>query len=107
MNIDMSELLVFDSAVNQIAKQYNLPLSVAALRLFNEIREYKKIGGLKREISRLSQQIFVVNEICTSQNGAMMAMLNLQSRGITEEQILHINNLLEKMAMKFPLVGNA
>ena len=52
-------------------------------------------------------QIFVVNEICTSQNGAMRAMLNLQSRGITEEQILHINNLLEKMAMKFPLVGNA
>ncbi len=39
MNIYIKELLVFDTAVNQIAKQYNLPPSVAALRLFNEIRD--------------------------------------------------------------------
>jgi hypothetical protein len=48
MNIDIKELLVFDTMVNQIAKQYNLPPSVAALRLFNVIRDYNKIGGLKK-----------------------------------------------------------
>jgi hypothetical protein len=95
MNIDISELLVFDSTVNELAKQYNLPPYVAALRLFNEIREYDKIGGLKNEMSRLCQQIFVVNGICANQNKAMMAILNLQSRGITEDKILHLNNILE------------
>ena len=95
MNIGIKELLVFDTAVNQIAKQYNLPPSVAAFRLFNEIKDYEKIGGMKREISRLCQQIFVVNEVWANQNRAMMAMLNLQSRGITEERILYLNNILE------------
>jgi hypothetical protein len=94
MNIDIQQLLVFETAVNQLAKQYNLPPSVAALRLFNEIRDYDKIGGLKKELSRLSQQIFVVNGVWANQNKAMMAMINLQSRGITQDRILQLNNLL-------------
>ena len=68
---------------------------VAALRLFNDIREYDKIGGLKKELSRLCQQIFVVNGVWANQNKAMVAMINLQSRGITEDKILQLNSFLE------------
>jgi hypothetical protein len=100
LNIDIKQLLVFDNIVNQLAKQYSLPPYVAALRLFNDINDYNKIGGLKNEVSRLSQQIFVVNTICANQNKAMMTMLNLQSRGITENRILQLNNLLENDGYK-------
>src|ERR671933_1429364 len=96
MNIDIQQLLVFDATVNQLAKQYNIPPYIAALRLFNDIRDYNKIGGLKREVSRLSQQVFVVNGVWANQNKAMMAMLNLQSRGIMEDRLLYLNNFLEK-----------
>ena len=54
-----------------IHNSYYLPhtrVTVAAFRLFNEIRDYKKIGGLKKEISRLCQQIFLVNVVCTNQH---------------------------------------
>jgi hypothetical protein len=95
LNIDMEQLLVFDNIVNQLAKQYSLPTYVAAFRLFNEIRDYDKIGGLKKEVSRLSQQVFVVNGVWANQKKAMMAMINLQSRGITEERILQLNSFLE------------
>ena len=94
MNIDIKQLLVFDSTVNQLGKQYNLPPYIAAWRFFNEINDYNKIGGLKNEVSRLCQQIFVVNGICANQNKAMMAMLNLQSLGITEEQIISLSKIL-------------
>jgi hypothetical protein len=96
MNIDINELLVFDNAVQEISKQYSLPPSVAAFRLFNEIKDYNKIGGIKREISRLSQQLIVVDGICTNRNKSMRAVLNLQSRGISEDRILYLNDLLEK-----------
>jgi hypothetical protein len=65
------------------------------LCLFNEIREYDKIGGLKKEVSRLCQQIFFVNGVWANQNKAMMAMLNLQSLDITEDKILQLNSFLE------------
>jgi hypothetical protein len=95
MNIDIKQLLLFDTVVNQIAKQYNIPPSVAALRLFNDIRDYNTMGCLKKELSRLCQQIFVINGVCANQNQAMMAMLSLQSRGITEDRILCMNKILE------------
>ena len=50
---------------------------------------------MKREISRLSQQLIMVDGIYTNRNKAMRAMLNLQSRGITEDRILYLNNFLE------------
>jgi hypothetical protein len=100
LNMDIQQLLVFESTVNQLAKQYNLPANIAALRLFNEIKDYNKIGGLKKELSRLSQQIFVVNGIWANQNKAMMAMINLQSRGITEDRIFYINKLFENNGYK-------
>jgi hypothetical protein len=86
MNINISELLAFDTAVNQIAREYNLPISVAALRLFNNIRDYNKIGGLKKERDKLLTQVFAVKEWFFRQNKSMMAMLNLQSRGITPRE---------------------
>ena len=100
LNIDIKQLLVFDNIVNQLAKQYNLPPYVAALRLFNEIRDYDKIGRLKKEVSRLCQEIFVVNGICANQNQAFAALVKLQSRGITEDRILYLNNLLENNGYK-------
>jgi hypothetical protein len=51
---------------------------------------------MKTEISRLCQQAFVVNEDCTNQNKAMRTILNLQSRGITEEQIISLSNTLQR-----------
>lgn len=76
--------------------RYNLPPYIAALRLFNELRDYNKIGGLKKEVSRLCQQIFVVNGICSNQNQALAALVKLQSHGITEPA----NNVIEKLFRK-------
>jgi hypothetical protein len=61
---------------------------VSAFHLFNDIIHYNKMGGLKKEVSRLCQQVFVVNGVWANQNKAMMAMVNLQSRGISEDRIL-------------------
>jgi hypothetical protein len=101
MNIDISELLAFDTAINEIARQYGLPPSVAAFRLIRDIKDYNKMGGVKKELSRLCQQIFFVNGICANQNKAMMAMINLQSHGIISiYRILQLNNLLENNGSK-------
>ena len=96
MNIDIKELLVFHTVVNQIAKQYNLPPSVAALRLFDEIRDYDKIGGLKRELSGLYLQKHALVQACARQSQSLIALAKLKSHGITEEQIISLNNFLER-----------
>jgi hypothetical protein len=49
-----------------------------------------------KELERLLTQVFALKQLCFSQNKSMMAMLNLQSRGITEEQIISLSNILQR-----------
>jgi hypothetical protein len=67
----------------------------ATLRLIEDIKKYNKIDGLKKELSSLYMQRYTVDQVCFSQNKSIIAMLNLQSRGITEDRILELNNFLE------------
>jgi hypothetical protein len=103
MNVSGSELISFKVAVNEAAEQYGFPRSTAAAYVLNNIRDYNKIGGLKKELNNLLTQVFAVKEACFRQNKSMMAMLNLQSRGISEEQILQVNNFLEKNGYEIPV----
>jgi DNA-binding transcriptional MerR regulator len=96
LHIGRSELISFKVAVNEAAQQFDFPASTAAFHVLNNIRDYNKIGGLKKELNKLTAQVFSVNEICFRQNKSMMTVLNLQSLGITEEQIISLSNILQR-----------
>jgi hypothetical protein len=84
MKISMVELLVFDDAVSCTAEQYNLPIPAAAFQIINDINEYNKFGGLKKQLATLRAQVYTVKEVCSHQNQAMVALVKLKSHGITE-----------------------
>jgi hypothetical protein len=94
MKISMVELLVFDDAVSDTAEQYNLPIPAAAFQVINHIKDYNKLGGLKKQLAALCTQQYAVREVCSHQNQAMVTLLKLQSCGITEQHILNLHNSL-------------
>jgi hypothetical protein len=98
--IGIQELIGLEIGIKEAAKVYNMSFFNSTMKLIEDVKSYNKIGGLKKEVSRLSQQVFVVNGICANHNKAMMAMINLQSRGITEDRILQLNNLLDNNGIK-------
>lgn len=51
-----------DDANDSTAETFNLPISVAACRVIKEIEDYRKVIGLKKELSRLSAQIYAINQ---------------------------------------------
>jgi hypothetical protein len=96
MKISMVELLVFDDAVHDTAEQYNLPIPAAAFQVINDIKDYNKLGGLKKQFDTLCAQSYTVKEVCSHQYQAMVALVKLKSYGITEEHILSLNNYFER-----------
>ena len=94
MGIGIDELLALKVGIKQAAKMYNLPFASATMRLIEDIKAYNKINDLKKELSSLYMQKHTVDQVCFSQNKSMIAMLNLQSRGITEEQIISVSKIL-------------
>jgi hypothetical protein len=87
-------LISFKAAVNETAETYGLTHSSAALDVINLIKDHNKKGQLKRELYELSFEKYAINEFCSSHSQVIMALLNLQKHGITEDSILQLNNLL-------------
>jgi len=94
LQIGVEDLIAFKIAINEAVKHYDLSPLAATLRLIDDIKKYNKIDGLKKELSSLYMQKYTVDQVCFSQNRSMRAMLNLQSRGITEEQTISLSNIL-------------
>jgi hypothetical protein len=63
--------------------------------LIKEIEEYRKIGGLKKEYSRLFTQVYAMHEISARQNKAVTAIFKLQYYGITEDEIVNLCKFFE------------
>ena len=60
-------------------------------------KKYNKIDGLKKELSALYLQKYALNQVCFRQNQAVMSVTRLQTHGITEDRMLYMNSILEKM----------
>jgi hypothetical protein len=71
-------------------------LDTAAYRIAEDIRDYRQIGGLKQEQNKITQQIFMLNAVMANKQQAIMALFRLQSMGISEDQILNIDQFLQR-----------
>jgi hypothetical protein len=100
MHVGKNELISFKIAANEAAELYGFPRSTAAVYVLNNLRDYNKKGQLKRELSSLHLQKYAVEEFCSRHSQVIMALTNLKSHGLTEEQIISLNNFLESNGYK-------
>ena len=100
MHIGKNELMSFKIAVNEAAETYGFPRSTAAIYVLNNLRDYNKKGQLKKELSSLYLQKHTIEQLCSGQSQVIMAIMNLKSHGITEDQIISLNNFLESNGYK-------
>ena len=95
-----NELISFKIALNEAVETYGITSSAAALRVINVISDYNKKGQLEYELSKLSLQKYAINEFCSSHSQVINALANLRSHGITEDQLIQLNNFLKNTEYK-------
>ncbi len=100
LHIGKNELISFKVAVNEAAQIYGLTPSAAALRVTNVVSDYSKKGQLEHELSELIFQKYAINQFCSRHSQVIIALANLQTHGITEEQIISVNKSLESNGYK-------
>jgi hypothetical protein len=100
LHIGKNELISFKIAVCEAAELYGFPRSTAAVYVLNNLKEYNKKGQLKKELSSLYLQKYAVEEFCSRHSQVIMALTNLRSHGIDEEQIMAVNNFMESNGYK-------
>jgi hypothetical protein len=95
-NIGIGELLAFHFTVYEKVDMERIPPDTAAYKVLEEIRDYSQLGGLKKEINRLQQQIFMFNAFMANKQTALMSLIRLQSMGISEDQVLNMDEFLQQ-----------
>ena len=100
LHIGKSELISFKIAINEAAETYGLSPSAAALDVINLIKDYNERGQLKKELSDLNFQKYAISQFCSRRSQVIMALMNLRNSGITEDQIISLNNFLESNGYK-------
>ena len=100
LHIGKSELISFKIAVNEAAETYGFTPSSAAFHVINNIKNYNRIGNLKNELYELQLQKFAIDQFCSRKSQLITSLVKLQSHGITEDQIIHVNKFLENNAYK-------
>jgi hypothetical protein len=100
MHIGKNELISFKIAVNEAAELYGFPRSTAAVYVLNNLRDYNKIGALKKELSALCLQKYMLVQACERQSQSLIALAKMKGSGISEDRILQLNNLLENNGCK-------
>jgi hypothetical protein len=107
LQIGIDELIALKVGISEAAKHYNLPPLIATLQLINDLKKYNKIGGLKKELTALNFQKYVINEFCSRHSEALNTLAKLQSHGITEDRILYVNSFLENNGYNIGMKSNS
>jgi hypothetical protein len=107
LQIGIDELIALKAGIREAAKDYNLPPLTATLQLINDIKKYNKIDGLKKELPALYLRKFTINEFCLRYSQVITTLLNLQSHGISEEQIISLKNFLENNGYNIDMTSNS
>jgi hypothetical protein len=68
----------------------------AANHVIEDIRDYDKLGGMKKQQFDVAMQIYALNQFSRRQNNAIMALFELQCQRVTEDQILNVCRFFEE-----------
>ena len=99
LQIGIGELLAFHTAVSEKAQMHNLPMDAAAYHVIEDIQDYNRLAGMKKELNNTSMQVYTVNQICAPRNKAITTLLKLQAFGITDDEILNVYEFLNRSLM--------
>jgi hypothetical protein len=100
LHVSIAKLIGLEVAITEASKMYNLPFFHSTVRLIEDIKAYNKLGGLKKEIDRLSLQKSLLDQACSRQSQSIIALAKLKTNGLTEDKILELNSYLENNGYK-------
>jgi prefoldin subunit 5 len=97
MGTDINQFLPWVETIHEKAQGENIPtLTKAAYSLAQDLRIYRQLGGLKKNIQLTTQQLQMLNMSLQKQQQAVMTLVNLQSAGISESEIVELVNFVGK-----------
>ena len=95
LGIRIPLLLALETAVMKAVELDRVSAGSAPYRVLQEIEDYNKLGGIKKQLFDATLQLSMMKEILGRQNEAVVSLAKLQFYGVTDDQILNLCRGLE------------
>jgi hypothetical protein len=89
MGIGIPLLLALETAVIKTIEVDGIPAGAAPYRILEEIDDYKRLGGVKKQLYDTIMQLSMASQIMSRQERVINTLTKLQISGMTEGQILN------------------
>jgi hypothetical protein len=94
--IGISLVLAFETAVIKKIEVDGVPASSAPYRIMQDIEDYNRLGGIKKQLFDIIVQLNLMKEFLGRKNDAINTFMKLRLSGITDEQILRSCRVIER-----------
>jgi hypothetical protein len=94
-DLGISLLMALHAAVLKKTEESSVPPNAAPIQVLQEIEDYKRLGGIKKQLLDTFTQLNITKEFLGRQNDAINTLMKLQLSGMTEDQILRICRAIE------------
>ncbi len=74
-------------------------METAAYRVMEDIESYNKLGGMK-PVTRVWNQLFIIDQILGRKNAAINAMIRLQAYKVTDNEILNFQVFMNRARLE-------
>jgi len=106
LGTDINQFLPWVQTIHEKAQAENIPtLTKSAYSLAQDLRMYRQLGGLKKNIQLTTQQLEMLNMSLQKQQQAIMTLVNLQSAGISGSEIVELIGLVNQWGKYWGEVG--
>jgi hypothetical protein len=86
-------LLPWIETIREKAQTANVSMDIAAISAAQEIRNYRHVGGVSKCLQQIQNQILTLDTLYMHKQEAIGILMDLQSRGISETEIVRLVNL--------------
>jgi hypothetical protein len=91
----MGRLLILQQRIKYRIEQAKNQIHPTHNRAFIA-EDYRQLGGLRQELNKTTQQIYMLNAFAVNKQATLMSLIRLQSMGISEDQILKMDQFLQQ-----------
>jgi hypothetical protein len=93
--VGISLVMALESAAIKRTVEDGVPAGAAPFRIMQDIDDYNRLGGMKKQLHDILMQINITREFLGRLNNAINAFMKLRFNGWTEDQILKACRVIE------------
>ena len=94
MGIDFHETITWIEVIREKAATEGIDSKAATSLVVQDLKFYNQFNNLQKAIQRAQQSLATLNMLIEQRQQAIASLINLQSKGISDTELMELNNLV-------------